>query len=402
MMKVLFISPGWEQETLLARVHDAGHEIFGVFPDGSHSRSAPFREMLKADARDIAGILKFAKAKDVDAVISNQCDYSYFSQAVVAESLGLPGPSVRQAFVATNKHIQRVESKKKGLLIPEFELCLGAEDVHAFAEKHGYPVITKPLDNRGSFGVNRIDSKEHVKEAFLDAVANSHSRLVLVEKFIEGTMVTVDGYAFPKAGVRSLAVASKKQIGSRRQVAIDIIYPAELPEKTYDYAFSSNEQVNRSLGFTFGWLHSEYLATPEGKAYLIETANRGGGCYTSEVIVPEACGIDVVGQYVSDCTGAPADLFAEKGGVDRNPVILKFFSLPPGKVKKVGNLDAIRGRPEVLKFRLNFKEGGTIQPITTAADRHGFIIAKAASRDDLRARSDEIINSLKVTYEGVG
>lgn len=138
---------------------------------------------------------------------------------------------------------------------------------------------------------------------YFDALVNSHSRLVLAERFIHGVHITVDGYAFPDAGCKSLALATKKMLGGERQVAVDILYPGELDKDIYFKAMQHNETVNTALGFRFGMLHSEYMITETGEIYLIEVANRGGGVYTSEIIVPAVSGIDLVEQYCSDCCG---------------------------------------------------------------------------------------------------
>ena len=83
-----------------------------------------------------------------------------------------------------------------------------------------------------------------------------------------------------------LGVASKRKVGGRRNVDMEVMYPAELPDDVVDRVLGYNARVVEALGLTFGATHGEYLVTADGTPYLIEIANRGGGVYTAPVIVP--------------------------------------------------------------------------------------------------------------------
>jgi biotin carboxylase len=392
--RVLVINLGWEQEPLLQELASREMELYGVHYDESYSRDVAFSEVLICDLRDLAAILSFAERIKAEAVVSDQCDYSSFAQAVVAERMGLPGPGVKQAQVATNKLLQREKAREAGLTIPEFQLCLSQDDVEAFGARVGYPIIAKPVDNRGSFGVNKISSKDEVSAAYFDALVNSHSRLVIAEKFINGVHITIDGYAFRRHGCKSLTLATKELVGTQRQVAMDILYPGRMAADMANAARRENEKVNTGLGFTFGMTHSEYMVTDAGEVYLIESANRGGGVFTSEVIVPASSGVNVVIQYVDDVLGLDTDMYSVPA---ENKVLLKFFSFKPGKVKTITLPESITNNVSVLKHRVALKAGAVISEITTDANRHGFIIL--ASENDIEAVAEQIVSEITVEYE---
>src|SRR5690606_19768243 len=121
----------------------------------------------------------------------------------------------------------------------------------------GFPVVVKPVDNRGSFGVNRVAGAQGMETAYVDALIHAHSRLVLVEAFIPGTHITIDGYCFPRAGHRSLGLATKGMLGGTRQVAVEIIYPGELPAEVCHQALANNDRVVAAMGFRYGMTHAE-------------------------------------------------------------------------------------------------------------------------------------------------
>lgn len=390
MKKILVINLGWEQVPLID--HLVGRmdcQLFGVHFNDSPCRSEVFKKIHICDLRDLPSILDFAMSIIPDAVISDQCDYSLFAQAVVAENFGIPGPSLIAAQLANNKFLQRERAFEKGLTIPEYKLCLVADDVKVFGESYGYPLIVKPVDNRGSFGVVKVESAEHVISGFTNALIHSHSRQVIVEEFIEGIQITVDGYVFDELGPKSLALATKQLADVDTQVAVGIVYPGELKSELYNKAMAVNEVVNQSLGYHFGMTHSEYMIRGED-IYLIESANRGGGVFTSEIIAPSSSGIDLLSQYVADCLGEKRRNYKVP---EQNSVVLRFFSFSPGCVNTIDGWENIAKNPRILASDLFIKPGETINPITSDANRHGFFILEGSSED-----AETLLESVKVNY----
>jgi len=393
MKKILVINLGWEQEPLLDKLQEYNIAIYGIHYDKNYYKKPNYKDVLITDIRDLEKILEYAKEKQIEAVISDQCDYSYFAQALVAESLDLSGPRVKEAQLSINKYLQRLKSKESGILVPKFTLSSSIEDIYIFAEQYGYPIITKPVDNRGSFGVNKINNRDEVTVAYQNSLVNSHSRLVIVEEFIEGIHITVDGYAFKEYGVQSLAVANKILASKERQVAIEIQYPALFEELFYNKILKTNEDVNNALGYRFGMTHSEYMITEDNKIYLIESANRGGGVYTSEIIVPNVSGVNIVEQYICDVLNIDKNF--RKDIIEKNKTILKFFNLPLGTIRDIDGVETLSQKSEILKLQLLISKGDILSNVTTDANRHGFVIAKNEFMDIDR----EIEKYIKVTYE---
>lgn len=393
MKKILVINLGWEQEPLLDKLAEYDVAIYGVHYDEYYYKKPNYKDILVADIRDLEKILHYAKEIKIDAVISDECDYSYFAQALIAESLNLPGPRIKEAQVSTNKYLQRLKSKTNNVLIPKFKLCITVENVYEFAIEVDYPIITKPVDNRGSFGVNKINNIDEIIDAYQDSLINSHSRLVIVEKFIIGVHITVDGYAFKKYGVKSLAIADKNLAFDEKQVAMEIQYPAVFEEKIYNQIFKINEDVNNALEYNFGMIHSEYMVTKNNEVYLIESANRGGGVYTSEIIVPNVSGVNILEQYICDALDIEKSFYKNK--VQKNKIILKFFNFLPGRIKNIKGIEDFSKKDEVLKIHLLFKKGDLVSSITNDANRHGFVIVKNKNIDI----NKEIKENIKVTYE---
>jgi len=399
--KIIVINLGWEQEPLLDKISEDGYEIYGIHYTEDYYKVPKYKDVLITSLRDLIKILKYAEKIKPDAVISDQCDYSYFAQSIIAERLNLSGPRIKEAQIATNKYLQRVKAKEEGINVPEFRLCTSIDNVYEFIREFGLPVITKPVDNRGSFGVNKIKNESDIDHAFYDAVVNSHSRVILVERFIEGMHVTVDGYVFKKQGATSLGVATKKKFDDKGGIIdSEIIYPGDLSSKLYKECMLFAEEVAKVCGFDFGFTHGEFIVTEDEEIYLTEVANRGGGVYTSEVILPNFTGMDIVKIYLNDVLGEPLEVDLEK--LSQKPTIMKFFSfanLKNGIVKNIKGIDRLQQNPNVLKLKLMLRKGNHIKQIKSGPDRHGTIIVTSRKKEELYAKLDEAISSLKVEVE---
>jgi biotin carboxylase len=391
--KILVINIGWEQEPLIVSLKSRGYKLFGI---SNNDISSPyFEQTFNVEFRNLEELLRIAKEIMPDAVISDQCDYSHFAQAFICESLGLKGPSLNAAQVSSNKMIQRELALSKGILIPAFKVVYNYEEAVTIAQEIGYPIIIKPIDNRGSFGVSKIKNLSELKKGYFSALINSHSRFVLIEKFIDGYEITVDGYCFDKIP-KSLSIALKSKEGLASQVSMDIKYPAEIPSEVYQKALINNEFVAKSLGYTFGMIHSEYIVNAKNEIYLVESANRGGGVFTSEIIVPKVSGVDILTRYIDDVLGLESSISAPSN-VEKNQVILKFFSFKKGKIKFIQEFDKVKLKDGVLKCRLQVKSGDVINSIENDGSRHGFIIYE--SNNDIRKEVSEIIETIKIEYE---
>lgn len=404
MKRVLAINLGWEQEPLLDLLGSLNLEIYGVHANDGYYKGIRYHDLLVADPRDLPRLLLFAQKVRPDAVISDQCDYSQFAQAVIASRLGLPGPSLRDAQIGNSKLLQRTLGWQAGLACPCFTLCLDAQDVLRFGREHGYPLIIKPVDNRGSFGVNRVDRESDVAPAFCDALIHSHSRGVLAETFIQGRHLTVDGYVFQGLGPRTLAVATKTKLPQKQSIIDgEITYPGELPPALYDKASAALERTAAALGFGFGFLHGEFILTDAGEVYLTEIANRGGGVFTSEIIVPNVSGIDILSVYVNDCLGTPLlPISGDPNHPGRTPTVMQLFAfsdLQEGIVKKISGIDLLEAREDVLRLKMLIRRGDVVRGIASGADRHGVIIMTAPEPRELKRRLSEALAMLQVTIE---
>jgi biotin carboxylase len=395
--RVLILPAGIEQVHVIRRAKALGLFVVAIDanPDAAGFPLADVAEV--ASPRDVERCLAIARAHTVDAVVADQCDYSLFASACIADVLGLHAPSVRAAQYATNKRLMREAVARAGLAQPVFRACRTLEDACAAVEETGLPSIFKPVDNRGCFGVSTVREAAEVKESFYDALMNAHSREVLAETFLEGTMVTVDGYCFRPDQYLALGIASKRKVGGRRNVDMEVMYPAELPDATIARVLDYDRQVVAALGFSFGATHGEYLVTADGTPYLIEIANRGGGVYTAPVIVPSLSFAPIPDLLLRNAFGE----FPAPDGVEAAPqarsTVLGFIDFGArGTLTAIDGVDRALAIPGVLAVHLLARVGHPLPDITHGPSRHGFVIATGRTPAETRGLVSRVRDTIRI------
>src|SRR6185503_3746859 len=103
--------------------------------------------------------------------------------AHVREKAGIPGTTARTAFLCRDKPAMKQVLREGGVPCAESTAAGTADEVRAFIERVGYPVILKPRDGAGASGAVRVDSDRELEPALR---ALGPGRSIAVEEFIEG------------------------------------------------------------------------------------------------------------------------------------------------------------------------------------------------------------------------
>src|SRR5689334_339869 len=106
--------------------------------------------------------------------------------AHVREAAGIPGTSVRTAFLCRDKPAMKEALRAGGIPCAASAGASSADEVRAFVERVGYPVILKPRDGAGASGATRADSDADLAQAMRELGMDQAGREIAVEEFIEG------------------------------------------------------------------------------------------------------------------------------------------------------------------------------------------------------------------------
>ena len=103
--------------------------------------------------------------------------------AQVREACGIPGTSVRTAYLCRDKPTMKDVLRQAGVPCAASTAASTAAEIRAFAEAVGYPLILKPRSGAGASGTTRVDDDRELAAA-LSEYAGVDS--IAVEEFVEG------------------------------------------------------------------------------------------------------------------------------------------------------------------------------------------------------------------------
>jgi carbamoylphosphate synthase large subunit len=392
--KILFIGGGFEQLEVIKNAKKYSKTIIVTNPEPNDEIRKYTKHIEMLDPLDIPKGEKIFKKYKPDAVITDACDYSNYLKNYLCTKYNLPCEGLKQAALSCNKFLVREICREKLILQPKYELCSSVNDLNIFLEKTQLPLIVKPIDNRGSIGVNIIRNKKELNQKFFHTLTHSASRQIIAEAYIEGKHVTLDGVFDNEGNFFNLAIAEKKvEIIDDHPVITEVNYPANTIEMSLRKELEQiNSQIIESLNFKKGLTHTEFIIDKRKRIFLVETTNRGGGVLTSSVILKKLTAINISDYLIKNALGLRQNLKIKKSS---SFVRLKFLKFKSGKIKKINHDIRVKN---LLNFRINLKPGNTISPAKSGDKRHGFVIFFEKNLKKLDQSQKKILKKIKIIY----
>jgi len=184
--------------------------------------------------------------------------------AKVREAAGIPGTTVRTAFLCRDKPAMKEVLRAGGVPCAESTAASSADEVRAFIERVGYPVIVKPRDGAGASGASRIDSDRELEPALR---ALGQSRSIAVEEFIEGHEGFFDTLALRGHVVHEFAThyyPNVLEAMRTRWISPQFVTTNRINAPGYDEVKAMAQKVITLLGIETSATHMEWFSGPKG------------------------------------------------------------------------------------------------------------------------------------------
>ncbi len=392
--KLMIIAGGDWQVPIIQKAKEMGYFVINsnLYEDSPGFKYADVG--LVANVLDKEKNLEFAKEHKPDGIITDQSDIAVPTVAYICERLNLPGIGSEKAELFTNKFIMRTFCKENGFLYPEFRICSSCEKAKKFSRAIGFPVVIKPTSSQSSRGVFKVDNEKQLDQLYPEAQKFSFKNRILVEAFIGGHEITIEGISINKKHY-SLVCSEKEHFKNNEMVASHLLYSHKNPRIPFEKAKELNDSLVDKMELPFGITHAEYKYY-NGKYYLVEIAARGGGTKISSLIVPFMSGVNTneiliksaLGEKIADINPLKNDKWA----------ILDFFNFSKGLVKDTTGVDKLKTNPNVLDFGFIFSPGDVLQPPSDDRSRHGYFIAYEKTEEKLKMLCNLIKKETQIVY----
>ena len=192
-MHIVFIEPRFpgNQKLFVKALAEIGATVTAIGEGSKASLDDELKHWLThyeevgsvCDEAAVLGALRFIQSKRHVDRLEATVEAHIMPIAKVREAAGIPGTSVRTAFLCRDKPAMKEVLRAGGVPCAQSTAASTAAEVHAFAEQVGYPLILKPRDGAGASGATRVDSAGDIDAAL---AAFGGARSIAVEEFIEG------------------------------------------------------------------------------------------------------------------------------------------------------------------------------------------------------------------------
>ncbi|MCD4644869.1 hypothetical protein AR454_21780 [Bacillus mycoides] len=391
--RILIIGGG---EKILSGAKESGLEVISIQKQEQFKESF-FQYADKTfvfDYEEVEALLPIVKgiyeAYQFQYVIS-MTETGLIPAALINDMLGLPGNSVDTVRLLKDKLAMRCLLNSKGISRVIAESGKTRDDIEKFGNANGWPIIVKPIDGAGSFGIFCINDLSQIDSAWKE-IQDLNLGSFIMEEFLQGPEVSVE--AFSSNG-NHVVVAITDKLTLPNFVEIGHSVPAQINETIKDEIVETVVAMLDAVGLKNGPSHTEIRLTKNGPR-IVESHNRVGGDKIHD-LVEYVYGIDMVAMACASPFGRGDALTSppkSKGGA-----AIRFFTPPTGSVKAIGGVEEIKEHPAVKEIVVSVQVGSNINPIVHSPDRKGYIIVQAKDAQETISLCDELAQKIKITIE---
>lgn len=206
-MNVIFIEPCFpdNQREFVRALHAAGARVIGIGERpvdylGSEVKSQLFDYVQVRSVVHEPTLLAAVKAVQGNVWVDRleaTVEAHIMAAASVREATGIPGTSVKTAFLCRDKPAMKEVLRNAGIACAQSTRAETPQDARDFAAAVGFPLIIKPPAGAGAAGTYRVRDAESLERVIAES-GLAEGQAVAVEEFIEGhegfiDSVTIDG-----------------------------------------------------------------------------------------------------------------------------------------------------------------------------------------------------------------
>lgn len=365
-------------------------------PGFQHADSCLIADVYGADETAAAAERYNRKIRRIDGVICVAAD-APVTAATVAARLGLPGISIATAELACDKLAMKRRFAERGVPVPWFDEVHTPQELQRAAIARGHNLVIKPVDSRGSRGVQRVAQVKDLNSAFRLAESHSPTQRVMVEEYLTGPQVSTESIVVN-------GVCHTPGFSDRNYEYLDTYAPffiengGDLPSHlSGEVQAKVRDVVARAaaaLGVTNGTVKGD-IVVHDGEPYVIELAARLSGGFFCTREIPLNTGVDFIGCAIKLALGEKVS-DEELTPRAMTPVVQRYAFPEPGEVVSVDGAEDARNVGGVAEVVVTARPGDVIPPAGDKRPSAAMVLATGASRDEALKAANDALSRLKI------
>lgn len=351
--------------------------------DGPAAESAD--QFVEANFMDLAKMRELLNSQKIDVVYSTGSDLAMPVSMALSEEFGLPHFVSKETALTCNNKIAMRERTQNLPGAVGFSHCSFADQEKDGNGKPNEPTvvapgsgpwIVKPADAQGQRGIQLIDDEKQIPAAAAEAAGFSRTSSAIVEEYIGGTEVSVNGYLVD-GEIKFLVVSDRvtwpEFTGLIRAHSVPSRYSgdANVTARLHECIAKFAER----LGIVNGPVYAQ-VKIDQGDVRIIEITPRLDGCHMWHLL-SYAASVDLMKITLRHLVFGERPEFPDK--LQIRPATLEFLCQQPNtpaeypehyaESRSTGNSES----QPVAGFRY-YREGQNIRPVNGRFDKIGYEI----------------------------
>ncbi|MEB6548871.1 ATP-grasp domain-containing protein [Heyndrickxia sporothermodurans] len=367
--KVLILGVASVQMDAILELKKMGYETFAC----AMAKDGPGVEIVdhfeEINILDVEAVINYIDENGISLVYSVGSDLAIPVACEISERLNIPHfVSKETANICNNKNLMRTTLGKDFNGNLRFQVVTSLEEEIELK----YPFILKPADSQGQRGVQLVNNIEEYIESYEEAKKHTRSGLVILEQFISGPELSVNGYIV-NGEVMFIIPSDRETWPEYTGLIHKHVVPTEnLTKETRDELKSIIELACKKLGIFNGPVYAQ-LKLEQGKPYIIEITPRLDGCHMWNIL-KYYTGVNLLKLTFEHLLNNDISELKNQKKELRDGYVLEFICQPP---ETNADYSAYQNEIQNSLYSFNYyKQSEKIRSVNGKFDKIGYFIYK--------------------------
>ena len=392
MKKLMIMGAGIYQVPLIKTAKRMGIHTIAVSIPGNYPGFALADEICYENTVDYEAVLRVAREKQVDGIVTAGTDVAVITIGKVCDALGLKGLSFAAAEIASNKLGMKEKYEEYGVRTARFRLVkLDGSDLMEKAAELTFPLIFKAVDSSGSRGIRRVDDVSEFEATRQYVAESTHKDYFLVEEFIEGE--EFGAQAFVQDGkVEFILPHGDFVFHGDTGVPVGHFAPYDLPEAVSADCKEQLVKAVKAMGLDNCAINADFILK-DGKTYVLELGGRSGATCLAE-LVSIYYGFDYYEKLIRVALGEKVSFASDQAVPNVSKLLM---SDTDGVI--VSQTDENTPSENLVEVQFDYQPGDHVHAFHVGPHRIGHVITKGKTLDEARKLLDEALSHIRITVE---
>ena len=391
MKKLMIMGAGIYQVPLIKKAKEMGIHTIAVSIPGKYPGFAVADEVCHINTVGYDAVLKVAREKQVDGIVTAGTDVAVITIGKVCDELGLCGLSFEAAKIASDKMLMKECYEANGVRTARFRKVHFEDDLEEAIRDLEYPLIFKAVDSSGSRGITRVNTKEDIPGAVAAVKATTRKDYYIVEEFIIGEEFGAQAFVYGGKLQFVLPHGDYVFVGDTG-VPVGHFAPYDLSEEVLQDVFDQTEKAIKAMKLDNCAINADFIMKDQ-KTYVLEIGGRSGATCLAE-LVSIYYGFDYYEKIIQAALGE-APSFPQNQAVPNASKLL--MSDKDGIIRSIANHNA--PSENIYEVQFDYTVGDAVKKFHVGPHRIGHVITKCTTLEEATASLDAACKNIEIRVE---